>query len=198
MEHRAYPSSNVEDFDEDKIKPPAVKAPWRLYEKRGHCHLLLLTPGQAPIFVCGGDWPLGMISLLCLGVLGVYFQMVMCAHVSFALQIVGYVALGVQGIVLVFAMTLNPGLMPTSLRLNSIESDREHLPCSWCGAEGGADIKHCPRCDVCIRHLDHHNFLLGTCVGAGNHWCLYAVYIAFLLLFLYLVLWGVYYQPIVS
>lgn len=198
MGHRPFPSTELAICEIDSIHPPPFQAPCRLYEKRGHCHLWLLTGQRSPTLVCGGDWPLALISLLCVGMLGVYFHYVMAPHVKFTIQIIGYVGLGLGLATLLAAMVKNPGLATTGIRLDSRESDRDSPSCGLCGAEGGPDTRHCPRCDVCVRRHDHHNFLLGVCVGAGNVWCLRAAYLVFLLLFLYLVLWGVCYQPLDS
>lgn len=195
-EHRPFPSAEFPICEIDSIRPPPIRAPWRLYEKRGRCHLWLLTPQRSPTLVCGGDWPLALISLLCVGMVGVYFHEVMSPHVEYPIQVIGYVGLGLSLATLFGAMVKNPGLATTGIRLDSKESDRDCASCELCGAPGNTDTRHCPRCDVCIHRHDHHNFLLGGCVGAGNVWCLRAAYIVFLLLFLYLVLWAMYYQPL--
>ena len=196
MAHRPFPSSESPMCDADSIQPSSFQPPCRLHGKRGHCHLWLLKQNQSATFVCGGDWPLGLISLLCVVIFGVYYHAVMAPHVSCTVQVVGYVGVGLELLLLLTAAVKDPGLVTTALRVDSRESDRDYPPCSQCGAEGAAGTLHCPRCDVCVRQHDHHNFMLGGCVGAGNIWCLRAAYTMFVLLFFYLVLWGVYYEPL--
>lgn len=166
------------------------------HEKRGNCHCWL-SRNREPLIVCGGDWPLSFVTLACFVLGGLFFSVEMAPHVREELQYAGYSCLGLLYLILAVASFRNPGIEYSSLRGEWIDSDRglEIDYCGMCGVHRDRKSRHCYRCAVCVRQYDHHNYLMGNCVGANNLWCFRLAYLQAIVCFVYLVVWAACYEP---
>jgi hypothetical protein len=60
--------------------------------------------------------------------------------------------------------------------------------CNFCLMKKPDRTHHCRQCKKCYRRMDHHCYILGTCIGIGNHkfFFLTILYLFILLVFMVL------------
>jgi hypothetical protein len=58
--------------------------------------------------------------------------------------------------------------------------------CNFCLMKKPDRTHHCRQCKKCYRRMDHHCYILGTCIGIGNHkfFFLTILYLFILLIFM--------------
>lgn len=96
-------------------------------------------------------------------------------HVSYIFYIFLYIIQMIDIILICLFLFLtalgDPGIIRQSyIPFNDLEADDLSLYCEICDIylNPRAKVNHCPDCNVCIEHLDHHCIWMSKCIGKKN------------------------------
>ena len=71
-------------------------------------------------------------------------------------------------IFLIISSTVNPGYVPKGNGLSELYIlHKEEDICAFCSLYKERSMKHCQRCNKCVRRFDHHCPWIHNCVGGG-------------------------------
>jgi len=177
---RSYDEESFQDTNTN-IVPFQHQTPnyYPSFERRrryGNVYVFCWFRGQ-PLITLGPHWWLFLFAWLALEGIGFLLYRSLDTFGVTTLKPYALALILWEGFIFGLTALKNPGIVIPNEE-NSIENaQRGGRICSKCKIIRNQDMSHCPDCDICVSHLDHHCPWTGKCIAKGNLWPFY-VFIA--------------------